>query len=171
MNKKEVQRRVLKGGGPLALSLFTWNEKTKTFSSEASDLLIDLSGVDGCTFKTRDGCTFITGDGCTFKTGSNCTFDTGFSCTFDTLSKCIFKTGFSCIFGTLSDCTFDTGHRCTFDTGPRCTFRTGHDCVVVRRDVFEVIKLEPSRKIRLNDYDIRGFVVLNERVKEASVSR
>ena len=33
MNKKEVQKRVLQEGKPLALSKFKWDEKTKTFSS------------------------------------------------------------------------------------------------------------------------------------------
>ena len=74
MNKNEVQKRVLKDGKPLALDAFTWDERTCTFSSEEHGLVIDFSGISGCTFKT--------GSDCTFKTGSDCTFNTGWDCTF-----------------------------------------------------------------------------------------
>ena len=108
MTKKEVQQRVLQNGKPLSLDKFEWDEKTKTFSSNENDLVLDFAGIGNCTFKTGWYCTFDTGDGCTFKTGS--------------------------------ECTFKTGDGCTFDTGDSCTFKTGSDCVVVRRDVYEIIK-------------------------------
>ena len=74
MNKKQVQKRVLQGGKPLALSKFTWCEKTKTFSSKENDLVIDFAGIWDCTFTTGGDCTFKTGGDCTFKTGERCTF-------------------------------------------------------------------------------------------------
>jgi hypothetical protein len=84
-------------------------------------------------FSLLNGITFDTGAYCIFKTGSNSTFDTGSSCIFKTCSSC------------------------TFDTGSNCTFTTGKECVVIRRDIFEVIKLEENKPIKLNSYKIEGF--------------
>lgn len=72
MTKKEVQRRVLQSGKPLALSKFTWDEKTRTFSTPEDYLVLDFAGIDDCTFETGDDCTFKTGDDCTFETGWDC---------------------------------------------------------------------------------------------------
>jgi len=80
MNKKEIQQRVLQFGKPLDLDKFEWDEKTNTFSSKEDNLILDFSGVNGCTFKTGSGCIFIS----IFKTDFNYTFKTGSSCTFDT---------------------------------------------------------------------------------------
>ena len=74
MTKKEVQARVLQRGKPLAMSKFSWDEKTNTFSSEEYSLVLDFRGISHCTFKTGSDCTFKTGSNCTFKTDSNCTF-------------------------------------------------------------------------------------------------
>ena len=104
MNKKEVQQRVLKNGKPLALSKFSWDEKTNTFRSKEFGLVLDFRRISYCTFDT--------GSDCTFKTGSYCTFDTGSDCTFKTSSYCTFKTGYDCTFKTGSDCTFDVFISC-----------------------------------------------------------
>ena len=182
MKKLEVQKRVLQNGKEIDLDLFSWDEKTNTFSSAEDDLVIDFLGIHNCTFKTGSDCTFKTGSSCTFKTrsyctfdtGSSCTFDTGSSCTFDTGSRCTFntgnnctfKTGYNCTFKTGSDCTFDTGSCCTFKTGSNCTFNTGSDCtfntgsncVVVRRDIFEVILLKENVRTQLCPYNIKGHL-------------
>lgn len=89
MNKKQVQKRVLQNGKPLALSKFAWCEKTRTLSTRESNLVIDFIGIAYCTFKT--------GSRCTFKTGSSCTFNTRSHCTFDTWSSCTFNTGLDCV--------------------------------------------------------------------------
>jgi len=128
MKKTDVQKRVLQNGKPLALSKFSWCEKTKTFASTENNLVIDFAGINGCTFKTGWDCTFDTGEDCTFDTGSGCTFKTGSGCTFDTGSGCTFNTGSGCTFNTGGGCTFDTGEGCTFDTGSDCTFKTGSGC-------------------------------------------
>jgi hypothetical protein len=107
MNKKEIQKRVLQNGEPLALNKFSWDKKTRTFSTNESGLVLDFKGIDNCTFDTGYDCTFDTGYNCTFTTSYNCTFKTGSYCTFDTSYNCTFKTG--------SYCTFDTGYNCTFD--------------------------------------------------------
>jgi hypothetical protein len=128
MNKKEVQKRVLQNGKPLALKKFSWDSKTNTFSSEERKLVIDFNGINYCTFITWHGCTFTTGHNCTFTTGRGCTFKTGYRCTFKTGSGCTFTTGRGCTFKTGHGCTFKTGHNCTFKTEPDCTFTTGHNC-------------------------------------------
>lgn len=150
MTKKEVQQRVLQDGKPLPLDKFEWDEKTKTFSSNENDLVLDFAGIGICTFDT--------GWYCTFKTGWNCTFKTGGNCTFKTRDGCTFKTG--------DGCTFDTGNGCTFDTGDSCTFKTGSECVVVRRDVYEIIEIPEGKKIRLNGYGVKGYKVLVKKPKK-----
>ena len=70
MTKKEVQKRVLQNGKPLALSKFTWDEDTKTFSSSEHHLILNFKEINDCTFKTSSSCTFKTGSSCTFNTGS-----------------------------------------------------------------------------------------------------
>ena len=86
-------------------------------------------------------------DSCTFKTGSYCTFITGPYCTFDTGSHC----------------AFDTGYSCTFNTSYSCTFNTGSECVIVRRDVFEIIQPIANQIIRLNNFTIKGYTVIEEK--------
>ena len=130
---------VTKNGKPLDKSLYTINEKTKTFSSNESGLVLDFSDEYGWVFNT--------GSSCTFNTGSSCTFKTSFGCTFETKSDCTFKTGYS------------------------CTFKTGSGCVVVRRDIFEVIKLKKGKKIKLNNWNVRGYKVLVKKAtKEMTVA-
>ncbi len=166
MTKKEVQQRVLQNGKPLSLDKFEWDEKTKTFSSNENDLVFDFAGISNCTFRTGWNCTFNTGGGYTFNTGGGCTFNTGSSCTFDTGDGCTFNTGSSCTFDTGDGCTFDTGSSCTFDTGDGCTFKTGSECVVVRRDVYEIIEIPDGKKIRLNEYGVKGYKVLVKKPKK-----
>ena len=74
MDKNEVQKRVLLNGKPLYLHDFSWDEKTKTFSSDKDRLVLDFYNITNCTFDTGSECTFKTGSECTFKTGSECTF-------------------------------------------------------------------------------------------------
>jgi hypothetical protein len=131
-----------------------------------------------CTFKTGTYCTFNTGSDCTFNTGSFCTFNTGYSCTFKTGHYCTFNTGSDCTFNTGSDCTFKAGIACTFNTGSDCTFITnyectfevGYNCFVRRSDVKGVkgvTEIPTGKKIKLNDYEIAGYTVIEEK-KEAS---
>ncbi len=156
---------VTKNGVALSKELYSWNEKTRTFSSTENGLVLDFSGLDYVTFKTGSNCIFKTGSSCTFKTGSNCTFKTGNNCTFKTDwsgifktgNDCTFDTGSYCTFDTSNNCTFDTNHDCTFDTSCECTFKTGIECVIIRRDIFEIIQPLPKITIKLNGICIPGF--------------
>ena len=78
------------------------------------------------------------------------------------LNGCTFKTGYNCTLITGSYCTFNAGFNCTFNTGHDCTFDVGDNCVVIRRDVFEVIKLEGGVKIKLNECGVKGYEVINK---------
>jgi len=170
MTKEEVQQRVLKDGKPLDSSLFDWDEKTNTFSSRESGLVIDFRFVSYCTFRTGPYCTFKAGDHCTFRTEEGCVFNTGGHCTFRAERDCVFDTGHSCVFNTKGDCVFNAGENCVFETGDsctfntlsNCTFKTGDRCIVIRRLGYEVIELKSGQKIRLNVPGVKGFVVLNE---------
>ncbi len=164
---------VTKNGVAISKELYSWNEKTRTFSSTENGLILDFSVIDYVTFKTGNNCIFKTGGYCTFDTGWDCTFDTGGycafnvgnDCTFDTGNDCIFKTGSYCTFDTSNNCTFKTGrncifktnNNCIFGTGNDCTFDTGSDCVIVRRDVFEIIQPPPEVTIKLNESGVPGF--------------
>ena len=80
---------ITKNGVPLDKSLYTLDEKTKTFSSDEDGLVLDFSNETGWTFKTGYDCTFKTNSRCTFSTGSYCTFSTGYDCTLETGSHCV----------------------------------------------------------------------------------
>ena len=81
---------------------------------------------------------------------------------FNGVSYCTFNTGSDCTFKTEFDCTFNTGSYCTFNTGSHCTFKTGENCVVVRKDTYEVIELKSGQKIKLKEYSIKGYDILEE---------
>ena len=80
---------ITKGGVALSESLYSWNEETRTLSTNEGCLVLDFRNISNCTFKTGSYCTFDTGSNCIFDTGSNCTFDTGSGCTFKTDSYCV----------------------------------------------------------------------------------
>ena len=173
---------VTKNGKELPKSKYIWNEKTKVFSTEENNLVIDFSHINrvtfntsySCTFNAGSDCTFNTGSDCTFNTGWGCTFNTGWGCTFKTDYSCTFKTDYSCTFKTSSDCTFNTGWGCTFKTGYNCTFKTGYNCTfstgsactfntggtsaIVRKDTNEVIRLKADITYKLCPFDIKGYL-------------
>jgi hypothetical protein len=159
---------VTKNGKVLDPSLYNWDEKTKTFSSNEDGLVLDFTGVNRVTFNTSysNKCTFKTGSSCTFITGDSCTFNTGFDCTFKTYSYCTFITDFSCIFNTGSYCTFKTGSDCTFYAGFNCTFEVGKNCSLIRCDVKGVTEIPTGKKIKLNDHEITGYTVIEEKIEE-----
>ena len=176
----KTQFIVTQYGKELSSSKYTWDDDTKTFSSEENNLVLvfETSRVTFktgynctfntggyCTFDTGSYCTFDTGSSCTFKTGFNCTFKTGAECTFDTSANCTFDTGAYCIFKTCANCTFKTGSNCTFDTSNNCTFNTGSNCVIIRRDIFEIIHPDNGVEIKLNKYLIKGFSKVKEKVE------
>jgi uncharacterized cupin superfamily protein len=176
MIKFSVTRR---NGEVLDPSLYTWDEKTKTFSSKEDGLVLDFAGVHRVTFDTGHSCAFKTGYDCTFKTGSYCTFNAGPSCTFKTGFYCSFKTDSYCTFNTSFGCTFNTGHSCTFNTGSSCTFKTssycafntgfnctfevGDNCSLIRYDVKGVTEIPANKKIKLNGSGIAGYTVIEEK--------
>jgi hypothetical protein len=143
MNKLEIQQRVLQYGRTLDLNKFEWDEKTKTFSTRANDLVFNFADVSNCNFNT--------GSHCTFKTNSYCTFKTDWNCNFKTGSYCTFKTD--------SDCNFITYNYCTFDTIAFCTFKTGDDCVIVNRSEFEVIQPKKGEIIQTCFKGKKGHLV------------
>ena len=142
---------ITKNGKPLDKSLYTIDEKTKTFSSNESDLVLDFSNEDEWTFHTGSNCTFNTGYGCTFKTGYRCTFSTGWDCTFDTEEGCTFNTGDGCTFHTGYRCTFSTGWDCTFSTGSFCTFSTWNRCTFSIYNNFTKLETKGNSMVLIRD--------------------
>ena len=135
MNKREVQKRVLQNGRPLALSQFTWCKKTKTFSSDEDFLVIDFTGVDGVCVNAGNGCTITTEDGCTIKAGSDCTITTG---------------GY---------CTITTEDDCTITAEWDCAITAGRDSVIINRNLFEVIQPKAGQVIQICPVGVAGHLV------------
>ena len=88
---------VTQNGKPLDKKLYTFDESTRTFSSDEDNLVLDFSGIDYCVFTTGSYCVFTTGSYCRFSTGSYCKFTTSSYCVFDIDSGCVFTTGSSCV--------------------------------------------------------------------------
>jgi len=149
MNKKEVSKLVSHYGKPLGINDFYWDQESSTFISQKNSIVINFSGESNCRF--------LVGSHCAIRSGHNCMFSTLDNCRFYTGSDCLFDTNENCVFATDEKCIFVTGDSCTFDTESDCTFKTGKECVVVRRDIYEVIKPEKGKTIRLNDYKIKGY--------------
>jgi hypothetical protein len=139
MKKTEVQQRVLQNGKPLDLDKFSWDEATKTFSTLEDSLVLDFAYIDYCTITTGSRCTIKTGYNCTLKTGYNCTITTG------------------------DNSTITTSNCCTITTGDNSTITAGDYCVCVRRDVFEFFQIPVNTKIRLNDFGVKGYEILEEK--------
>jgi co-chaperonin GroES (HSP10) len=164
---------VTQNGKELDKSKYNWDERTKTFSTNENNLVLDFSDYFGCTFKTDSSCTFNTASGCTFETGFDCIFDTDSGCTFKTDSGCTFKTGSDCTFNTgnnctfktASGCTFKTGDNCIFNTGSGCTFKTGDNCVGIRCDVKGIIEIPKNKIIKLNGYGVAGYIFVEEKIE------
>ena len=55
-------------------------------------------------------------------------------------------------------------NNCTFNTGSDCTFKTGEHCVAVRWDIYGVIKIPANTEIKLNEYGIRGYQIIDKSV-------
>lgn len=52
MKETEVKQRVLQNSKLLALSKFSWDEKTQTFSSVKNNSILDSTDISNCTFNT-----------------------------------------------------------------------------------------------------------------------
>ena len=122
-----IKFSVTKNGVPLSKDLYSWNEETRTFSSNEDGLVLDFTDINDCTFNT----------------GSYCTFNTDYNC------------------------TFNTGSNCTFKTGCNCTFKTGNNCCLIRYDVKGVTEIPENKTIKLNDYQVAGYTIIEEK-KEIS---
>ena len=74
MNRKEVQKRTLQFGKPLALDKFEWDEVNKEFSTEENDVILDFRGIEDATFIGGDNCVLVTDNDCKFGLGKNSVF-------------------------------------------------------------------------------------------------
>ena len=151
---------ITKNGKQLDESLYTIDRQTKTFSSNEDWLKIETD-ESKWTFNTCSFCTLNTGSFCTLNTGPSCIFNTGANCIFDTGSFCMFKTSY--------ECKFDTGSHCTFCTDNFCTFKTGEKCVCVRRDIYEIVEIPKGKKVKLNSYGVKGFVLCSDEEKTIEI--
>lgn len=109
---------IKQNGRNLNTSLYTIDDRKKTFQSLEDNLELDFTSLSGwsfdilgcawCSLSGGDSCTVIAGNVNNFYFGDNCDFDSGDRCTFITGNYCTFKT-----HGRLS--RFNTGEKCTFN--------------------------------------------------------
>lgn len=58
--ENKINFSVTKNAKPLDPSLYSWDEKTRTFSTTEDGLVLDFKGIYNCTFNTGSDCTFDT---------------------------------------------------------------------------------------------------------------
>lgn len=115
------------------------------------DCFIDVG--NNCTILSSDKCVINMGNNCTITDGGNSSIiKSGFGCKFN-------KFGYNCTFNTMFNCTFETLYGCTFKVGPNCTFNVGENCSLIRHDVSGVSELPDGVTVKLNDYEVSGFLV------------
>ena len=134
---------VSNNGEIVSTELYDWNENTKTFSTNLSELVLDFGEINGVTIKCGHYCTIKCGDFCTIKCGYYCTINCGNYCTI------------KCGFG----CTIKCGNFCTINCGNSCTIRTywgteivaGKNCILnyIYDGICECYKLEEKKKYKI----------------------
>lgn len=142
---------ITKNGKTLDPNLYNWDGNTRFLSTKESDLVLDFSDIDGCTFKTSDNCIFKTAYNCNFNTGSNCIFNTGDDCTFKTEDDCTFNVGNNCTFNTMNDCTFKTEDNCTLNIwSSYINIKHGKKCIAIIRTGInmKIIDFDNSQSVR-----------------------
>ncbi len=126
MNKKEIQKRVLKDGKPLALSKFSWDEKTKTFARNESSLVIDFKNINSSTIKASDSSTIDAGYYSTIKASDYSTIDAGNSSTIKASDYSTIKAGNSSTIDAGNYSTIDAGNSSTIDAGYYSTIKASY---------------------------------------------
>ena len=167
MNKKEVQKRVLQNGKPLALSKFSWDEKTNTFSSNEDNLVIDfydksVTVTTGyrSTITTGYDSTVTTGYDSTIKTGNCSTITTGYRSTITTGYRSTVTTDYDSTVTTGYDSTVTTGYDSTVTTGAWSTVTTGKNCAVVifNSNLPVQMVIGNNDAIQTAPYNIKGYL-------------
>lgn len=134
MNKRAVQKRVLQNGEVLDLDLFSWDDKTNTFSSNEDYLVIEFNDYYNATVKTGSNATVTTGYDSTVTTGYYSTVTTGYNSTVKTRGYSTVKTGYYSTVKTGFNSTVTTGFNSTVKTGYESTVKTGDNSTVTAYD-------------------------------------
>ena len=159
MNKKEAQQRVLQNGKPLALSNFSWDDKTNTFSSVEYGLVMD--------FKDQQ-INLIAGYRSTQTAGDDSTQTAGYRSTQKAGSRSTQKAGSGSTQTAGWDSTQTAGpcstHHIDFYSQVRTSYSSivhalGDNIVIINRNVFEVIQPKRGDIIQICPRDIPGHLV------------
>ena len=113
---------VSNNGKIVSTELYDWNENTKTFSTNLSELVLDFGEINGVTIKC--------GIDCTINCGWNCTINSSYSCTINSGSFCTINSGDYCTINCGYYCTIKCGYYCTINSGDSCTINSGSDCTI-----------------------------------------
>ena len=142
---------VSKNGEILSPEKYDWNENTKTFSTNLSELVLDFGEINGVTIKCGYNCTIKCGSCCTINCESNCTINCGNSCTIKCGSCCTINCGNSCTIKCGNDCTIDSGYDCTIRTYWNTEIVAGKNCILVYiyDGICECYKLEEKKKCKI----------------------
>ena len=142
MDKKSIQKRVLKDGKPLSLSKFNWCSKTGKFSSDVDGLVIDFKSISNLTINVCN----------------NNTIDVGSNNTINAVNSNTINATYSNTINAGSNNTINVGNNNTINATYNNTIKVGKDCVIVRRDVFEVIQPACGDTITIFPYGKKGYL-------------
>jgi len=161
MDRKKVQGLVRRKDGTLIpLDRFSWDEKTKIFSSRENNLTVNFTGIDNCTIIVSEKCKVFAGNNCTIISGGRCDFETGDNCTFYAEPHCVFKTRYDLCKHYIGPvkCTYNEKYGCAFKNIAKpvaawsnYTLKTGDNCKIIRKDTGEIINPPLGQRIKLND--------------------
>ena len=159
MNKKQVQKRVLQNGNLLALSKFSWDEETNTFSSVEYGLVMDFEG-QSTNLIARSNSTQTAGYASTQTSGSDSTQTAGDYSTQTAGYASTQKAGYGSTqtagYGSThyidSDSQVKTGHSSVVHA-------LGYNIVIINRNVFEVIQPKKGDVIQICPHGIPGHLV------------
>ena len=126
---------VSNNGEIVSTELYDWNENTKTFSTNLSELVLDFGEINGVTIKCGHYCTINSGSFCTINSGDYCTINCGNYCTI------------KCGFG----CTINSGDSCTIRTYWNTEIVAGKNCILnyIYDGICECYKLEEKKKYKI----------------------
>lgn len=139
--KNTIKYRIIKDWKHLDRSLYTFDEKTRTFSSKENWIIVDFTWRYWITFDVDDYCVIRCGDNCIVRCGSSCFIDVG------------------------SFCSVSANNHCTFLAGNNCTFSTGRYWIIRRKDVYEIIEAPINTEIKLNAHLIKWFTIVEKKEK------
>ena len=130
MDKREVQKRVLRNGRPISIDSFEWVEETSTFSSSLNNLVIDFSNINSVTIKAGHGATITAGYGATITAWHGATIKAGDNATITAWDNASITAGANAKIATWDKATITAGDGATITAGHGATITAGYEATI-----------------------------------------